>query len=167
MDRDFALSQKISLNTLPCPASVVVIDGRPIASGHITEETEPLRIVLDNLACIISFNISSSPEHPIVLGLPWFELHNPSIDWRRCTIQCPSQEGFQNGHVQEACHQISTVSTQPFKDPKGNPKIELPHKYEAFIDVFDKDKANILPEHRLYDVPLIFSQAKGTMGANL
>ena len=36
MDREFSLSQKISLRKLPYPASVVVIDGRPIASGNIT-----------------------------------------------------------------------------------------------------------------------------------
>ena len=58
-----------------------MIDGRPITSGNIVEESKPVQVVLGNLACMISFNIISSPEHPIVLGLPWFELHNPSIDW--------------------------------------------------------------------------------------
>ena len=82
MDRNFAQAHQISLSKLPCPASVVVIDGRPIASGNIIEESEPVNIVLDNLACVVSFNIISIPEHPIVLGLPWFELHNPDIDWR-------------------------------------------------------------------------------------
>jgi hypothetical protein len=52
------------------------------------------------------------------------------------------------------------VSTKPFKDPKGSQKIELPHKYKAFIDVFDKDKANILPEHRLYDCPIDLQPGK-------
>ena len=36
MDREFVLSLKISLRKLPYPASAVVIDGRPIASGNIT-----------------------------------------------------------------------------------------------------------------------------------
>ena len=38
MDKDFAQKHQISLHTLPCPVSVVVIDGRPIASGKIFEE---------------------------------------------------------------------------------------------------------------------------------
>ena len=42
MDKEFALSQKILLRNLPCPASVIVIDGRPIASGDIVEESEPI-----------------------------------------------------------------------------------------------------------------------------
>ena len=83
MDRNFAQAHQISLKKLPCPASVIVIDGRPNASGNIIEEeSEPVNIVLDNPACVVSFNIISIPEHPIVLGLPWFELHNPDIDWR-------------------------------------------------------------------------------------
>ena len=80
MDREFALSQNILLNKLPNPVAVGVIHGRPIASGDIVEESKPIRIVLGDLASIISFNIIRSPEHPIVLGLPWFELHNPQID---------------------------------------------------------------------------------------
>ena len=82
MDRNFAQAHQISLRKLSCLAFVVVVDRRPIALGNIIEESEPINIVLDNLACIVSFNIISIPEHPIVLGLPWFELHNPNIDWR-------------------------------------------------------------------------------------
>ena len=77
----------IQLHKLPNPVSVGVIDGRPIASGDIVEESEPIHVVLGNLASVISFNIISSPEHSLVLGLPWFELHNPTIDWRKRTIE--------------------------------------------------------------------------------
>jgi hypothetical protein len=59
--------------------------------------------------------------------------------------------------VQEEFHQISTISAKPFKHPKGSPKIEFPHKYKEFIDVFDKEKVNILPEHHRYDCPRIFN----------
>ena len=81
MDQDFALTHKITLEKLPCPTLVLVIDYRPIASGNIVEECEPIRVVLEELACVISFIIISSFEHPIVLGLPLFELRNPKINW--------------------------------------------------------------------------------------
>ena len=56
-----------SSTLLDSGAFVVVIDGRPIASGKIIEESEPVRVFLNILACVeISFNIVSSPEHPIV-----------------------------------------------------------------------------------------------------
>ena len=55
MNRNFAQAHQISLRKLPCPASVVVIGGRPIASGNIIEESEPVNIVLHNLVCVVSF----------------------------------------------------------------------------------------------------------------
>ena len=45
MDRDFARKHQIALHKLPCPVSIVVIDGRPIASGKIFEESEPIHIL--------------------------------------------------------------------------------------------------------------------------
>ena len=86
----------------------------PIASGNITEEFELVRVVLDDLTCAISFNIISSPEHPIVLGLTWFKLHNPSIDlWKR-TIRCRSQ-GEKAFRVKAEYHKISTMSLQQLR----------------------------------------------------
>jgi hypothetical protein len=64
--------------------SVRVIDRHPIALGDITKKFEPIRAVLSYLA---SVNIMSSLKHSLVLGLPWFELHNPTIDWRKRTIE--------------------------------------------------------------------------------
>ena len=45
---------------LPYLASVVAIDGCHIAFGNITEEIEPIRLVLDDLAYFISFNVIGS-----------------------------------------------------------------------------------------------------------
>ena len=84
MDHQFIVMHSIQLHKLPSLVSVGVIYGRPIASG---EESEPIRVVLGNLASVMSFNIISSPEHSLVLGFPWFELHNPTIDWRKRTIE--------------------------------------------------------------------------------
>jgi hypothetical protein len=81
MDQEFALAHRIILQKISHPISVSVIGGRCIASRDIIGESKSIRVVLGSLACNISFNIIASPEHPIILGLPWFELHNPEIDW--------------------------------------------------------------------------------------
>ena len=49
MDHEFASTQNILLNKLPNLVVVGVIDGRPIASGDIVEESEPICVVLGNL----------------------------------------------------------------------------------------------------------------------
>ena len=193
MDRDFAQKHQISLHTLPCPVSVVVIDGRPIASGKIFEESEPIHILLGDLGCVVSFNIIRSPEHPIVLGLPWFELHNPRIDWRRREIWCPSAENiiakdrtqdyslkeYSSTSAPSPFHQISTITLQqmfqmggkeelflfaisvtPSSATQGNSDIQIPEKYQEYVDVFDKVKASVLPKHRSYDCPIDLQPGK-------
>ena len=158
MDRIFAQVHQISLRKLPCPASVVVIDGRLIASGNIVEESEPVRVVLDILACEISFNLISLLEHPIVLGLPWFELHNPEIDWRTREIRYRQPQGSTHRISTISLHQLReegckgpmfvfTVSVKPSSITKEESTIQLPKKYHHYADVFDKVKASTLPQH--------------------
>ena len=81
MDREFTMIKNILLNKLPNPIAVGVIHCHPITSGDIVEESELIRIVLGDLAIIIAFIIIRCPEHPLVLGLPRFELHKQKIDW--------------------------------------------------------------------------------------
>ena len=182
MDKEFALSEKILLKNLPCPASVVVIDGRPISSGNIVEESEPIRVVLGSFACMISFNIISSPEHPVILGLPWFELHNPEIDWRNRTIndfqQKPESSCLVTTNQDSKPHQISPISLQKLREDGqtnemfvfaviANPSSSsqgagtpLPTKYLDFEDIFNKAKASSLPDHRPYDCPIDLQPGK-------
>ena len=65
------------LTKLPNHVVVGVIDVCPIASSDIVKEPKPVRIILGDLASIISLKIIRSLAHPIVVGLHWFELHNP------------------------------------------------------------------------------------------
>ena len=61
-NRGFAQVHLVSLRKLPCLATIVVIDGCPIAFGNIVEESESVHVVLDNLERVISLNIIISPE---------------------------------------------------------------------------------------------------------
>ncbi len=76
---------------------VEVMDGRTIASSAITHETTPLELRIGKHAENIVLNIISTPHHPVILGPPWLEVHNPIIDWRSRTLtfstqRCTSQE---------------------------------------------------------------------------
>jgi hypothetical protein len=76
---------------------IEVIDGRTITSGAITHETTPLELYIGKHMEKIVLNIIFTVHHPIILGLPWLELHNPIIDWRFRTLtfsaqRCTSQE---------------------------------------------------------------------------
>ena len=108
------LTKKIILKQLLNQTSITIIDVQPNVFGDITEEFESICVVIDNLACVISFNIIHSPEHPVVLCLPWFELHNPKIDRRKRAILVKqphiSLPYFPN--LIRVCHKIPTISPQ-------------------------------------------------------
>jgi hypothetical protein len=98
IDQTFVTQHNIHVVKKSTLVSVDVIDGRTIASGAITHGTTPLELCISKHAKKIVFNIISTPHHPIILGLPWLEAHNPIIDWRsrtltfsthRCTSQAP------------------------------------------------------------------------------
>jgi hypothetical protein len=40
-----------------------------------------LEVILEDQVSHVVFNIIQCPANPVVLGLPWFELHNPDVDW--------------------------------------------------------------------------------------
>jgi hypothetical protein len=97
IDQTFDAQHNIPMVKKSTPVPVEVIDGKTIASGAITHETTPLELCIGKHTEKIVFNIISTSHHPIILGLPWLEAHNPIIDWRSRTFtfsaqQCTSQE---------------------------------------------------------------------------
>ena len=82
LDEEFAKRQNIPLVRKAKPIHVEVIDGRPLLSGSVTHESEPIEVAFKGHNSHVVFNIIRIPSNPIILGLSWLETHNPSIDWR-------------------------------------------------------------------------------------
>jgi hypothetical protein len=73
------------------PVLVEVIDGRPLVLGNVMEEIQLLEVMLGDQMSHVVFNIIQCPVNPVVLGLPWFELHNPDVDWNLWKISSKSR----------------------------------------------------------------------------
>ncbi|KAL0202442.1 hypothetical protein M9458_000460, partial [Cirrhinus mrigala] len=84
IDESFAKSCNLPL--VACGSRVVVaaLDGRPLGSGRVQAITEELELQTTSLHTekLRLFTIHS-PNHPIILGLPWLEKHNPVISWTK------------------------------------------------------------------------------------
>ena len=81
MDKDFAMKHSLELIGKIHPIPVKVIDGRPLASGNVMQETQLLEVRLEDQLSHIVFNIIQYPTNLVVLNLPWFELHNLDVNW--------------------------------------------------------------------------------------
>ena len=163
MDEEFAHQRKIEVIRKKIPTLDEVIDGQPLASGDVVYETQPLEVILDEQISSIVFNIIKSPTSPIILGLPWFKLHNPDIDWRTHRISSRSRQPKKKTTMRplfvgaKAFIRATKQSTPfviyaaPAGKPTNQPMSLLPTQYEDFKDVFEKKNADILPQHRPYD----------------
>jgi hypothetical protein len=80
MDKDFALKHSLELIGKAHSVPVEVIDGWPLASGNVMEKTELLGVMIGDQVSHVVFNIIQCLADPVVLGFPWFELHNPDVD---------------------------------------------------------------------------------------
>ena len=154
MDIEFAHHNNIQAINTSAPIEMETVDGSPLSSGPVTHKTVPLVIQFEaDHRETISFQLITSPKFPIILGIPWFSTHNPSINWGARTID------FTSSHCKEHCResyqtssplvkelQVGVVTTQSYDD--------LPPQYHAFRDVCDKKNADQLPPHRPYDCPI-------------
>jgi hypothetical protein len=91
IDQTFVAQHNIHVVKKLTHVPVEVIDGRTIAFGAITHGTTPLEFYIGKHTKKIVLNIISTPHHPIILGLPWLEVHNPIIDWRSRTLTFTTQ----------------------------------------------------------------------------
>jgi hypothetical protein len=119
IDQTFIAQHNIPVVRKSTLVPVEVIDGRTITSGAITHETTLLELYIGKHTEKIVLNIISTLHHPIILGLPWLEAHNPIIDWRSRTLTFSAQRcTFQEPHTQK--NTLSSPAKNPVvKNPRG------------------------------------------------
>ena len=82
IDRALAIRLRIPMFPIVRPFPVHALDSRPLGSGLIREATISLAMVMQgNHDERISLFLIDSPAFPVVLGLPWLSLHNPTFSW--------------------------------------------------------------------------------------
>lgn len=95
----------------------------------------------------MEFLITKSPQHPIILGWPWLQTHNPLISWKTGEISKWSESCLKNCLCSVTPVQLNSIATN-LENPE-NPLI--PDEYKDLYEAFSKKKATHLPPHREYD----------------
>jgi hypothetical protein len=164
LDEEFAKRHKIRLIQKSKPVHVEVIDGRPLLSGSVTHESEPIEVTFKDHSSYVVFNIIRTPSSPVILGLSWLVDHNPSIDWRLRRITFPVKA---NPVRRPQIKKPLFIGARAFirSSKEGAPFViyatptsrettstaSIPGQYKDFQDIFQKKNADMLPEHRPYD----------------
>lgn len=79
-DHDFATKHKLPLLKKSKPIEILTVDGSPISSGKVEFKSEITMNIGPHLESL-SLDITRLGQYPIILGMPWLKLHNPSIKW--------------------------------------------------------------------------------------
>ena len=85
VDEDFARHHQLPLTPLKQPRALEVIDSRPISSGDITHAANVTLSIHEHREELPMF-VTKLGHYPIVLGIPWMELHDVAIRFSSRTL---------------------------------------------------------------------------------
>ena len=89
-------------------------------------------------------SLSHPTQTPIVLGLPWLQLHSPHVDWASGQILAWGPSCFSSCLSKVTHKERLPVATTSVSS-------DLPTAYSDYRDVFCKKSAEVLPPHRSFD----------------
>ena len=96
IDQEFAKIHQIPTKIKKIPEKVECIDGSLLSSGLVTHETEPLLVQYGDHKEYITFYLITSAHFPVIFGISWLKLHNPTISWKENT--CFFQSSYCSNH---------------------------------------------------------------------
>jgi len=102
IDKDFACHHQLPLTPLQHPRSLEVIDGHPISSGDITDVANTHLAILEHQETLPMF-VTKLSHYPVVLGIPWLELHDVAIHFSSRTLT------FGSEYCTSHCNRAPTV----------------------------------------------------------
>ena len=135
----------LGLETEPyAPTRIVLVDGRTLAHSN---RQVTLRFSIAGVIQMQTFLVAPIDVHSIILGMPWLEYTNPTIDWRLKTVQLgsnviSSSSPSQSSNIQEP-ETPETPETLPAK-----PEITIPQRIKR------KRNPRHLPNEKPPYVPL-------------
>lgn len=122
VDQTFAQKYSLPLTPLRTHRTLKVVDGRSSSAGDITHTTI-LKLSINGHLEEISAFVTKLGQYDIILGLPWFALHNPSTNFAAKTIHFDKRycrhNCLPNSHFQSIvlCDPLSFNKTEPTTEP--------------------------------------------------
>src|SRR6202020_960184 len=181
------LVDKFTLPTIPRPFTIPVKDiaGRQL---EVVDKQVKLKLRMANHEEEVLLNVIGTGKHPIVLGLPWLKMHNPTINWpesrfiftsTHCADDCLDQASdvFIEQQIPEITDEEADIFCVNAEINKADAKttfsiairrknIEpektfeelVPEAYHDFKDIFSEEVATKLPPSRQHDLAITFKE---------
>jgi hypothetical protein len=102
IDKDYVRHYHLEEKELRESRDLEVIDRRPIKSGTITTMAK-LNLGIRGHQEQLPVFVTKLGHYPIVLGLPWLQLHDITVNFRNCSI------GFECSYCPQHCQHHSSI----------------------------------------------------------
>uniref|UniRef100_A0A672Z804 Gypsy retrotransposon integrase-like protein 1 n=1 Tax=Sphaeramia orbicularis TaxID=375764 RepID=A0A672Z804_9TELE len=155
MDDQLALKLGLALSSLERPLEARALDDHIIC--RITHQTQPVTVrFADGHTESLSFHVYHSAAHPLILGFPWLQRHNPQLDWSTGEVRSWGKDCFSCGiehndsDFLSPADSVSVAPVQVASDEMTDfPALnKVPVQYHDLKQVFSKSRATSLPPHR-------------------
>jgi len=81
VDKELVQQHKLTLLKKITSIGVEVSDNQNFSSRVVTHESKALETTIGSHSIKVMFNVILSLKNLIIIGLSWFILHNPQVDW--------------------------------------------------------------------------------------
>ncbi|KAL0149332.1 hypothetical protein M9458_055370 [Cirrhinus mrigala] len=148
IDVNFAESHGLPLIPCKSPLTVAALDGRPLGGSRVQHTTCDIHLTTGALHTeSIRFFIIQAPNNPVILGLPWLQLHEPQISWTEGQITQWSDKCLTQS-LQTPKPKLLEAATVKLDSPNA---VKISPEYYNLAEAFSKTKATQLPPHRPSD----------------
>ena len=114
----FTKQHAIPLRVKPKPLAMQGVDGHPIAAGPITHDTDHVEMRVGEHREMISFEVTTLGDYPIILGMPWFKKHSPTVRWNHRRVIFDSDFCF-SCHKKQPQDQVLPISATAYAHVDG------------------------------------------------
>ena len=119
------------------------IDGRPLASGAVNQETSPVQLNIGQHTETIQLNTTTLGHFPVILGMPWLKLHDPVISWSQHRVT------FSSDHCCKHCLKQSpaVLSLPSYPVPPASPTLDVTTTPDVTTAIDTPPTAQLQPPH--------------------
>jgi len=172
ISKSFQQRHNIKTQQKEIPYEVTDVNGEGIGQNSLID-TETI------LSCLkigtheewLTLDPISMEHHEIIVGIPWFEQHNPNINWqtrevmfdrcdcqKECTYKTLTRKSV-NAILRNKPQRLMLALVKKI----GEVEIKtLPEAYKAYSHLFDKKEASKLPDHKPWDHEIPIQEGKQT-----
>ncbi len=143
---------KIPTAVNPKTYQIQSITGKSISRHNVRYLAGPITLHEENIQLLVLEEANTD----IILGCPWFAVHEPQIAWRTGDVLKWGNQCFPDcfpslPRPSSPAKPILSLNATSIESPVDQQSVDIPEDYSHFSDIFCPKKASELPPHRPWD----------------